>query len=77
MYDDARYRAARKSILATEQPCHKCGRRATTIDHVPPLSSVADPRTWQGELLPACKKCNYGHGLNRKTLKGGRVTYRR
>ena len=66
--------------------CWRCGAPATTIDHVPPLSTAPSPELWEGELRPACKTCNYGHGLGAKRRRGrrlpvgqtpGRVEYRR
>ena len=80
MYDDASYRRRRKEILAGSPTCWRCGAAATTVDHVPPLSTVEDPAHWEGELRPACGPCNFGHGLRRDPQKGrrrGPVTYRR
>ena len=80
VYDNPVYRAARRRLKAqmdAGEPCHKCGAPASTVDHVPPLSTFPDPREWVGDLLAACARCNFGHGLNRKSRRGGRVTYRR
>ena len=56
----ADYVQARRLVLAGSPSCWKCGRPATTADHVPPLRAFADPSQWRGELKPACAKCNYG-----------------
>lgn len=33
----------------------KCHARGVIADHYPPLSEFADPRMWQGVLLPMCR----------------------
>lgn len=43
--------------------CGYCGRSATTIDHIVPLSRGGDPRGWLNTVA-ACVKCN-----NRKDNK--------
>lgn len=51
------YKAARKTLLASNPPCHWCGAPATTADHEPPIAVVGRPHL---QLVPACAKCNYG-----------------
>jgi len=63
---DHRYRAKREKLLG--QPCVWCGAPADTADHVPPLKSFP-PGEWVGELLPACKKCNFGRRSERATRR--------
>ena len=36
-------------------------RRATSPDHVPPLSAFA-PGCWTGTLVPSCLRCNMSRG---------------
>lgn len=51
------YQVARKALLATNPPCHWCGRPATTADHEPPMHVVGHPHL---NLVPACRRCNFG-----------------
>lgn len=75
-YADPEYRAARAALTANPlTPCWKrCGRLATTIDHVPAIR-LHDHRRGAGccVLLPACRKCNCGSG---GTL-GNKIRWRR
>lgn len=54
----AEYRRKREALIG--QPCVWCGAPATTADHVPPLE-MFPPGEWDGELWPACERCNCGH----------------
>jgi 5-methylcytosine-specific restriction endonuclease McrA len=54
------YQQERARLLAAGPACVYCSAPATTADHRPPLSSFADPADWVGELVPACKRCNFG-----------------
>jgi hypothetical protein len=58
------YLAARAWLTAhPNTPCwRRCGRTATTIDHVPPLRFHHHRGRGCCELRPACTKCNYGDG---------------
>jgi len=51
------YRRARRALLADYPPCHWCGKPATTADHEPPMDVCGYAHL---NLVPACKKCNYG-----------------
>lgn len=53
------YQKQRAALLADEPPCVWCGELADTADHYPPLSAFPEGE-WEGELLPSCRKCNYG-----------------
>ena len=65
---DAEYRRRRAALLAGGAVCIWCGAEATTADHVPPLKAFAAGQ-WQGELLPACQRCNSGRRAERATMK--------
>jgi len=56
------YQRARAAILEGNPPCHWCGDPATTADHEPPLAETGTPHL---NLVPACRKCNYGRGHRR------------
>ena len=63
-YAEADYRAARARLERYPAECWKrCGRPATTIDHVPALARH-DHLEGSGccTLLPACAPCNMGAG---------------
>ena len=53
----AEYQRLRRRLLGL--PCWRCGKPATSADHVPPLAewyrTHAEP--WQGELRPSCGPC--------------------
>jgi hypothetical protein len=51
------YRRARAALLASSPPCHWCGAPATTADHEPPIAVVGTPHL---NLVPACRRCNFG-----------------
>lgn len=51
-------KALRKKIL--ESPCTYCGRRATQIDHIIPLSRGGTNAPIN--LAPACADCNFDKG---------------
>jgi 5-methylcytosine-specific restriction endonuclease McrA len=54
---DAEYERERRRILATDPPCHWCGRpHAETVDHVIPVTAGG---VHQGNLVPACGPCNF------------------
>lgn len=58
----AEYQRLRRRLLGL--PCWRCGKPATSADHVPPLAewyrTHAEP--WQGELRPSCGPCQYVDG---------------
>jgi hypothetical protein len=56
------YQRARAALLAGGAPCFWCGGPASTGDHWPPKSAVG-PHL---HLVPACKRCNFGHVALRK-----------
>lgn len=39
-----------------------CTGQGTTVDHHPPLSTVAHPSLWRGEWRPACQPCQSRQG---------------
>jgi len=63
-YRTAAYQRGRRRLLGA--PCHRCGRPATTADHVPAL---IDHHHRDGAgccaLLPACGPCNMADGARR------------
>jgi hypothetical protein len=60
---DKRYLAAKAEYRTGNYPCrYGCGRPGTTPDHVPPLNTVTDWRTWQGHYEPACLPCQCRQG---------------
>lgn len=63
-YNEASYRAERARIALEGPPCwRRCGRVATTPDHVPALARHDHvPGSGCCVLLPACEPCQYGHG---------------
>lgn len=61
--NEAAYRQAVARLKAHPRACWKCGRPATTIDHVPALKLHRHrPRSSCCELRPACARCNYSGG---------------
>lgn len=56
------YRKARAPLIG--QPCWRCGKPATTADHVPPLAEWYRTHTepWAGELRPSCGPCQHIDG---------------
>lgn len=58
----ADYRAARARLKAHPTRCWRCGQRADTIDHVPPLAFHRHTGRACCELRPACARCNYADG---------------
>lgn len=61
-YDSA-YERERKGMLARDPVCWRCGREATTADHVPPLALHAHVAgSGCCVLEPACARCNYRDG---------------
>src|SRR5262245_12124858 len=59
-YRDREYRAAVSALKVYPQSC-RCGRPATTIDHVPALALHTHTRNGSCCLLvPACTGCNCG-----------------
>jgi hypothetical protein len=62
-YAEPAYRAARQHLERYPCQCWKCGRDATTIDHVPALARHAHiAGTGCCDLLPACGPCNMAAG---------------
>jgi hypothetical protein len=59
-YNTAEYKEAKALLRALWFQCWvtdedgKCFRQGTIPDHVPPISTVPDPRAWRGELRPMC-----------------------
>jgi len=59
----AAYVAAVARLKAHPAACwRRCGRPATTIDHVPALALHHHTGRGCCELRPACAKCNYADG---------------
>ena len=58
----AEYRRRREAVLG--QPCIWCGAAADTGEHWPPLETASDG-DWTGDILPACRRCNYGRRANK------------
>lgn len=57
----AKYQAARALLLRGNPACYWCGTPgADTADHIPSLASVGGPENWQGQIVAACTRCNYG-----------------
>ena len=57
---DAAYRRKREALLVGDPVCYwGCGRKATTGEHIPPLSNFDDPSQWAGDLVAACGVCNF------------------
>lgn len=64
-YNDPHYRTARAWLTAhPDTPCwHQCGRKATTLDHIPPVAHHAHQRgTNCCTLKPACSTCQNRQG---------------
>lgn len=57
------YQKARAYLLMGNPSCYWCGAPATTADHEPPLAEVGRPHL---NLVPACKKCNFGRGNSKR-----------
>jgi 5-methylcytosine-specific restriction endonuclease McrA len=75
----ADYRAAVARLKARPAPCWKrCGRTATTIDHVPALALHHHTGRGCCDLRPACSRCNYADGARiAARLKARKRTARR
>jgi hypothetical protein len=57
------YRQAVARLKAHPAPCwRRCGRPATTIDHVPALALHHHTGRGCCELRPCCARCNYADG---------------
>jgi 5-methylcytosine-specific restriction endonuclease McrA len=59
-YRSRAYATAAKKLYG--QPCHYCGKKADTADHVPALCTFPSPELWDGVLVPACRSCNSSKG---------------
>lgn len=72
-YDEPEHRALLATLKLGPVLCWRgCHRRATTVDHVPPLARHAHRAgTRCCELRPACAHCNYSTGsrLARRTQR--------
>ena len=62
-YDDRAYKRRRRAVLG--KPCIWCGAAADTAEHIPPLSAFPSPDQWEGEIMPACRRCNVSHRAER------------
>ena len=62
-YDDRNYKRRRRAVLG--KPCIWCGAAADTAEHIPPLSAFPSPDQWEGEIMPACRRCNVSHRAER------------
>src|SRR4051794_14416564 len=52
------------------KPCHYCGGKANTKDHIVPKSRLIRPYSYVAgipHLVPACSRCNQLKGANRST----------
>lgn len=62
-YTDPEYRAALDVLRHNAVGCWRCGARATTPDHVPPLAEHVHVRgSGCCQLRPACAPCNLADG---------------
>lgn len=62
------------TAIAASGPCVYCGDRASTVDHVRPLSRGGAEHP--ANLVPACQSCNSSKGSRLLTeWDAGRVTY--
>ena len=62
----SQYQRRRERVIG--EPCVWCGQPADTGEHVPPLSSMPEGK-WEGDILPACKKCNFAHRCEKAMQK--------
>jgi hypothetical protein len=60
------------SINLRGQPCWRCGKPSTQVDHVPALATMP-PGEWQGQLLPICTRCNASTGAQLGNAMRGRA----
>jgi len=64
----AAYRKTSALFKTGQFPCHfGCGRPGTTVDHEPPLRDFPNPNDWQGQWLPACRRCQCAQGGRLRT----------
>ena len=77
-YSDPAYKAMKAALAVEWVVCPYCKwRRATSPDHVPPLSEFP-PGLWRGRLVPACLKCNMARGgADRQRRRVGKVVRRK
>ena len=62
-YRTAEYLAAKRDLKLNQWTCVYCRAViATTIDHIPSLAEIPDGHKWQGQLVPACARCNSSRG---------------
>ena len=62
------WRKVRAAVLERDRRrCHYCGARATTVDHLYPVT--AGGSSHPGNLVAACAACNGRKGAN---IQGGR-----
>ena len=61
----AKYRKLRRLVLARDPQCVYCGAKATTADHVQPLSQGGESKL--DNLVGACASCNYSKGARPST----------
>lgn len=54
----ADWQRLRKQILEADSQCHYCGKHATTVDHIVPISVDPSLRLERTNLVPACLACN-------------------
>ena len=58
-----------KGLKEPKSNCAYCGKKATTRDHVPPVSFFPKPRTNDLITVPCCKSCNTTFGLDDEYVK--------
>lgn len=63
------WRRIRLQVLLEEPRCYRCGRRATTVDHIIPLSQAPHLAHVRSNLRSACLSCNSRGGAKLTNAK--------
>lgn len=69
----AQARRVRAEVLASNPPCHWCGKPATTVDHYP-VPIVRGGAITKDNVVPSCERCNKSRGDRPGPPKGLRLT---